>query len=90
MKALDRIRNIESVLGSSIGNFSISYEYDKDGKIIKQTSTGAIKGVTTYKYDEENNIIEEELRQDGKLITKTYESDIMGQLVKVDCKVETE
>ncbi len=57
------------------------YEYDANGNLMKKTGTGALGAVTTYRYDDENNLIGVQIAL-GPLTTKIrYAYDPFGRRI---------
>lgn len=88
MRALDRIRSVEALLGANGKPCNIAYEYDEKERIIKQTTTGGINSVTVYEYDLEDNIIKETYTERNNKTIKTYEYNLKGQIVSVSATTE--
>lgn len=87
MKALDRLRILESNLGVADRNYSISYTYDEKNRITRQETSGGLDLTVDYVYDSEDNIIQETQTYPDKVFTKTYSYED-GQIVRVDVEVK--
>ncbi|MGV8081726.1 MAG: RHS repeat-associated core domain-containing protein [Syntrophales bacterium] len=66
------------------------YEYDANGNLVKKTGTGPLGAVTTYRYDDENNLIGVETTL-GSLTTEIeYAYDPFGRRIAKTVKREIE
>ena len=88
MKGLDIIRQLQSMTENADGNYSATYEYDENGRILSQTTTGSIESSTVFGYDDNDNIVSEITTVGKKKITKTYSYDINGNITKTDVTTE--
>ncbi|HOI72876.1 MAG TPA: RHS repeat-associated core domain-containing protein [Syntrophales bacterium] len=66
------------------------YEYDANGNLVRKTGTGPLGAVTTYRYDDENNLIGAEIAL-GPLTTEIeYAYDPFGRRIAKTVKREIE
>ena len=72
MRILQRIRDIQNMTLNKDGNYTVTYGYDAKGRIVTETVTGDIERITTFSYDENDNV-SKEVYEDGVIvITKEY------------------
>lgn len=72
MRALKRVKALEILSGVTEGAYDVVYSYDVQQRITMETITGDIERITEYIYDSEDNITSEIVKENGKVITKTY------------------
>lgn len=83
MKGYYDAKLAEALSLASGDSYSIAYEYDLQGRIVKETVTGDIARTVAYTYDENDNIITEIINVNGKTITKTYSYDTYNNITNV-------
>ena len=75
MKGYFDTKITEALTLASGQGYTVSYEYDEAGRIVKETVIGAINREVSYSYDANDNITTETINVDGKTIMKSYSYD---------------
>lgn len=73
MKIVDRVRELEAMIGSFDSDYVVDYVYDGSGNVQNEIITvGTYVITTTFTYDIEGNVTTEEKVFGKKKVTKTY------------------
>lgn len=83
MRILQRIRDAQNIGMIKAGDYQIQYDYDLEGKIIKETTTGDINRTVAYEYDVTDNIVKETYTDAQNIIVKVYTYDESSNITGV-------
>ncbi len=69
-----------SLYPNDMPSYIIYYEYDKNGNMTKKSKSG---DVSTWKYDDQNNVVEYKNKRNDSFRKNTYEYDNVGNMTHV-------